>query len=155
MQKIKVYLDNCCYNRPYDNQSQVRISLETQAKLQIQSMIRNKTIDLASSYVLMYENSKNPYEIRKNTIHSFVKENVTTYIDVDFADEIKVLADEVIATGIKTADAYHVACAILSDSNYFVTTDDRLLKYKTDKLIIADPIQFIKDMEMRDDDYYK
>ena len=30
---LKVYLDNCCYNRPYDDQSQLRISLETQAKL--------------------------------------------------------------------------------------------------------------------------
>ena len=44
---MKVYLDNCCYNRPYDDQSQLRISLETQAKLQIQSMIRNKDIELA------------------------------------------------------------------------------------------------------------
>ena len=44
-----VYLDNCCYNRPYDDQSQLRISLETQAKLQIQSMIRSKEIELASS----------------------------------------------------------------------------------------------------------
>lgn len=52
---MKVYLDNCCYNRPYDDQSQLRISLETQAKLQIQSMIRNREIELVSSYVLMYE----------------------------------------------------------------------------------------------------
>ena len=72
---MKVYLDNCCYNRPYDDQSQLRISLETQAKLQIQSMIRNKEIELVSSYVLMYENSKNPHELRKRTIYDFVKEN--------------------------------------------------------------------------------
>ncbi len=38
---MRVYLDNCCYNRPYDDQSQLRISLETQAKIQIQGMIRN------------------------------------------------------------------------------------------------------------------
>ena len=31
--ETRVYLDNCCYNRPYDDQSQVRISLESQAKL--------------------------------------------------------------------------------------------------------------------------
>ena len=29
----KVYLDNCCYNRPYDDQTQLRIELETKAKI--------------------------------------------------------------------------------------------------------------------------
>ena len=30
--KLRIYLDNCCFNRPYDDQSQLRISLETQAR---------------------------------------------------------------------------------------------------------------------------
>ena len=29
---MRVYLDNCCYNRPYDEQVQLRIRLETEAK---------------------------------------------------------------------------------------------------------------------------
>jgi len=33
---LKVYLDNCCFNRPFDNQNQVRIRIETEAKLFIQ-----------------------------------------------------------------------------------------------------------------------
>ena len=33
---MRIYLDNCCYNRPYDDQSQIRVSLETQAKLYTQ-----------------------------------------------------------------------------------------------------------------------
>ena len=33
---MKIYLDNCCFNRPYDDQTQIRISLETQAKLYVQ-----------------------------------------------------------------------------------------------------------------------
>jgi len=37
---MRVYLDNCCYNRPYDDQTQMRINLETQAKLYIQQLIR-------------------------------------------------------------------------------------------------------------------
>lgn len=39
---MKVYLDNCCYNRPYDDQTQIRISLETQAKLYIQDLIKKR-----------------------------------------------------------------------------------------------------------------
>ena len=54
---MKVYLDNCCYNRPYDDQSYLRISLESQAKLFVQHLIREKKLDLVTSYVLDYENS--------------------------------------------------------------------------------------------------
>jgi hypothetical protein len=32
MANIKVYLDNCTYNRPFDTQAQVKIVLETEAK---------------------------------------------------------------------------------------------------------------------------
>lgn len=145
---MRIYLDNCCYNRPYDDQSQLRISLETQAKLQVQDMIREKEVELTSSYILVFENSKNPYELRKRTILRFVKENVDRYVNIDRADEVKTLADEIIATGIKTADAYHVACAILAESDYFLTTDDRLLNYKTDKLKIVDPTQFVREWEV-------
>ena len=144
---MRIYLDNCCYNIPYDDQSQLRISLETQAKLQIQTMIRNREVELAASYVLLYENSINPYDIRRRAISRFVKEYVSVYIDIDHADDEKNLADGIIETGVKTADAHHVACAILSGSDYFLTTDDRLLKYKTDKLEIVDPIMFIREWE--------
>lgn len=52
-------MDNCCYNRPYDDQSQMRIYLETQAKLHIQDMIRREKIELVTSYILDFENSNN------------------------------------------------------------------------------------------------
>ena len=83
--------------------------------------------------------------IREDGKKKRCKDNVTTYIDVDRAEDVKKIADGIIATGIKTADAYHVACAILADSDYFLTTDDRLLKYKTDKLQIMDPTEFIRE----------
>ena len=55
---IKVYLDNCCFNRPYDNQSHLRIRLESEAKLKIQEEIRSGAYKLIWSYILDYENSK-------------------------------------------------------------------------------------------------
>lgn len=30
---MRVYLDNCSFNRPFDDQTQIKISLETEAKL--------------------------------------------------------------------------------------------------------------------------
>lgn len=31
--KYRIYLDNCCFNRPYDDQTQAKVLFETQAKL--------------------------------------------------------------------------------------------------------------------------
>ena len=56
---MRIYLDNCCYNRPYDDQSQIRISLETQAKLYIQDMVKRGQLELVTSYVPEFENSNN------------------------------------------------------------------------------------------------
>ena len=39
---MKIYLDNCCFYRPYDDQTQIRISLETQAKLYVQDLVKKK-----------------------------------------------------------------------------------------------------------------
>ena len=70
MKKLRIYLDNCCYNRPYDDQTQLRISLESQAKLEIQKNIKNGELELVTSYMTEYENSENPIEIRKNNIRN-------------------------------------------------------------------------------------
>ena len=144
---MRIYLDNCCYNRPYDDQTQIRISLETQAKLDIQQRIKNGELELVASYVLRYENSRNPYELRRKSIDDFVRENVSVYVDTDQADAVRQLADGILSSGVKTADAYHVACAIVGGSDCFLTTDDRLLKCQPERMIITDPINFIRDRE--------
>ena len=140
---IKIYLDNCCYNRPYDDQSHLRISLESQAKLFVQHLIRIKKLDLVTSYVLEYENSRNPHRSRRNTIEDFFQ-NAVEYIGADKNDEVLVLAKQIQSTGIKAADACHIACAEIAKCDYFLTTDDRVLKYKTDNILIVNPVQFIQ-----------
>lgn len=47
-------------------------------------------------------------------------------------------------------DASHVAAAIHSGRDYFITTDDRMLRYRSDKIRIVDPVQFIKETEARE-----
>ncbi|MCD4693262.1 MAG: hypothetical protein K8R79_10130 [Calditrichales bacterium] len=68
MKKKRIYLDNCSFNRPFDDQSQLRIKLETEAKLAIQTSIINRKYELVWSYILDYENEQNPYEERKISI---------------------------------------------------------------------------------------
>lgn len=43
---MKLYLDNCCFNRPFDDQSRIKIKLETDAKLFIHSKILIKKYEL-------------------------------------------------------------------------------------------------------------
>ena len=51
------------------------------------------------------------------------------------------------ATGIKYKDACHVASAMIAGCEYLITTDKRLLKYKSEKLKIINPVQFVDEME--------
>ena len=37
---MKIYLDNCCYNRPFDDQTALKVHLEAIAKLAIQADIK-------------------------------------------------------------------------------------------------------------------
>lgn len=142
-----VYLDNCCFNRPYDDQSYMSVYLETQAKLYIQELIRCGKIEMATSYVLEYENSRNPFEMRKTTILDFINEYETVYVSASKHKEIESMAEKIKKTGIKHKDACHVSCAILAGCQYFLSTDYRLLKYETDKITMINPIDFVKELE--------
>lgn len=46
---MRIYLDNCCYNRPFDEQTQLRIRLETEAKLAIQRQMRMGVLERLKS----------------------------------------------------------------------------------------------------------
>lgn len=77
---LKIYLDMCCYNRPYDDQSQLKVAIKTQSKLYIQSLIKDKKLELIVSYMLRYECSKNPFEMRRNTIFDFMRDVNILYL---------------------------------------------------------------------------
>ena len=144
---MRIYLDNCSYNRPYDDQSQMRIHLETQAKLYIQDMIRQRQVQLVTSYILDYENSKNRSIQKKNAIERFMNEYATVYVSNKNERNIGKMAALIMSTGIKEKDAYHVACAVMAECDYFITTDDRLLKYQSEKIYLVTPGEFIRRVE--------
>lgn len=142
--RVRVYLDNCCFNRPYDDQSQFKIHLETQAKLNIQSEIIQGKHELAWSFILEYENEQNPYDIRKNAIKEW--KNVAKYT-TGLNDEIYQYAKELLTKGIKEKDALHVACAANLKCDVFLTTDKKLLNTPVPEICIMNPINFVYEME--------
>lgn len=141
--KPKVYLDNCCYGRPYDDQSQIRIHLEAQAKLAIQSQIVEERYILVASSFLLYENSAKQDESVKTHIFEYIDANMRVFVEEGEDPSLGELIKEIMNGGIKTLDASHLASAIYSGCDYFITTDDRILKYRTDRIRILNPVQFV------------
>jgi len=135
---MRLYLDNCCFNRPFDDQSQIRIRLETEAKLKIQEEIRSGTFQLIWSYILDYENNRNPFQERKLRIKKWKKYAIEDVIETALRLNEK---------GFHKIDSLHIACAIISNCKYFLTTDDQILKHTRllNDIEINDPIGFIKE----------
>lgn len=65
---MRVYLDNCSLNRPFDDQTQLIVHLETEAKLYIQDKIKKGEYEFIWSYVSDYENAANPSPERREAI---------------------------------------------------------------------------------------
>lgn len=70
----------------------------------------------------------------------FIDIHTMGYVGLERKDTIESIAAEIMKTGVKFKDACHVASAIYSECEYFISTDMRLLKYKTDKIKMVTPI---------------
>lgn len=146
---MRIYLDNCCFNRPFDDQNQIRIKLETEAKLYIQEKIRQHEIELVWSYLLDYENLANPYQDRKNAIREW--KNLAV-VDVSENPEIVEKAEKLKLKTIHSKDALHIACAIWAECNIFLTTDDHILKKFCgyDEIEVLSPLTLMASLESND-----
>jgi len=140
--KLRVYLDNCCYNRPFDDMTADKIRVETVAKLFIQDLITDKKAVLAYSFMSLMEIADNPNDEIKVQVLKYVENMATIFVGIAEILEVNRLKDEIMRTGIKHKDATHLACAMLADCEYFITVDKRILKYKSDKIKPVNPIEF-------------
>jgi predicted nucleic acid-binding protein len=131
------------FNRPFDEQTHIRIRIETEAKLAIQEEIRRGTYQLIWSYILDYENDKNPFRERQEQIMKWKKYAIT---DIEENTDIIKTALMLNSKGLQKMDSLHIACAIFAKADYFLTTDDKVIKKANaiTELEISDPIDFIK-----------
>ena len=138
---MRVYLDNCCFNRPFDDQVSVVIRLETDAKLHVQELIRSGELELCWSFVLDFENAANPFEEIRARIEEWKNFAVT---DCGLTDEIAEKAARLMKLGLKQKDAAHVACAIYLKADCFLTTDKGILNKPISGISVLNPIDFIR-----------
>ena len=143
---MRVYLDNCCYNRPFDEQTQLKVRLETEAKLRVQAMMRDGKVEYAWSDILSQEVFDNPFPYRREKILEWRHGAVCT---VEMTTDVIADADELAEKGLKAADALHVASAAAADCDYFITTDIRLLRrirqFKVTRIL--NPMEFLLEVE--------
>lgn len=142
---MRIYLDNYCFNRPFDDQSQIRIRLESEAKLRIQADIVEKKFELVWSYILEAENKANPFEERMNAISDWKNQAVSVIKEnkkiVEKAKKLKEI-------GLRSKDALHISCAISGKCKFFLTTDDKIINKNNaiKEITIIDLIGFIKEV---------
>jgi len=133
---VKIYLDNCCYNRPFDDQTQKRIFDET------------NSIFLGSD-ILILEISKIKNVQKQRQVLAFYSKIVNE--NINLTEEIENLAEFIVnQSKIHNLDALHLASAIIGDAKNFFTTDDKLIKSceKLDlKISVMNPINFRGDFD--------
>jgi predicted nucleic acid-binding protein len=116
----------------------IQLQAEAYAVQEIQGMILSGEPELGWSYVLSYEISRIKNIDTKNKLAQW---EFCAHVNVDETDNIKRIAKQIQLTGVKEKDALHVACAITAGCHFFVTTDQRLLKYQDTRIKICDPIE--------------
>lgn len=138
---MRIYLDNCCYNRPFDDQGQIKVLLETLAKLDIQQQMRDGILEYVWSSVLEFEARQSKFIDRASRILPWA-DGAVVNVNVDSA--IRSRAKDFENAGVKPADALHVACAESAGCDWFFTTDRGILnKAKSlSSMRIANPVEF-------------
>lgn len=139
---MRVYLDNCALNRPFDDQTQIRNRLESEAKLEIQKQIRGGAFELIWSYMIDFENSANPFEERRTRIQAW---SALASAFVATTPELIARAEALHLLGFRKKDSLHLACAEAGSCDRFITTDDGILRKRSaiSNLVILNPIEFV------------
>ena len=146
---MRLYLDMCVYNRPFDDQGDLRIKLETVACQMIFDKIQRGAIDLVWSFVLEFENELNPFVERKTEIALLSR--LARHI-IEPNQHILAKSEEMEQSHINGNDAVHLACALEADCAYFVTCDDRLIRRSASldfRMVVCDPLEFIRKEEAK------
>ena len=139
---MRIYLDNCCYNRPFDPQVDLRIHLETVAKMRVQALMKSGDVEYVWSDALDYEIGQSPNFQEPDMIAPW-KLNAVEMVAVD--DAVISRGEEIERFGVRAMDAIHIACAEAGSCDWFLTTDKGITKklQSLGGMRIANPVEFV------------
>jgi predicted nucleic acid-binding protein len=144
---MKVYLDVSCLNRPFDDQSQPRIRLESEAVSVILEQIDAHRWRHVSSQIAEFEIAAIPDPERRRRVRVLLPPRRDT---IRLSARIFARAAVLERLGFKPADALHVAAAEYLRADVLLTCDDRLCRQAARhrsllKVRVANPLTWLKE----------
>lgn len=144
--RLKICLDMCCLNRPFDDQSQARIHLESEAVLWILRQVEAGVYGLIGSEILELENSRNPNLHRQNRVAEILQ---LASGRIKLTASLRRRAGLLVSLGFKPMDALHLVSAEQAEADAFTSCDDKLLRAavrnrNTLQVRVVDPIHFVR-----------
>lgn len=138
-------MDNCCLNRPFDDQSNIRNHLESEAIKGIISLCEQGNLKLISSQVLEFEISNTSDELRKSNLLAI---NGLASMNIEVTEELRQRAKTFESLKIQAFDAMHLACAE-ENANVILTVDDKFRKNANKiqdlKIRIDNPLRWLEE----------
>jgi len=149
---VRIYLDNCCFNRPYDDQTQEKVHLESEAILGIIKKCKQPDFEIIGSTALDLEISQITDAYKREKVKFFYGQTITKKANYNQAilKRVKELQE---LSAIRTLDRFHLAFA----ENYadmLLTTDMRFEKASSKlnlKIRIMNPIIYFMEVTANDD----
>jgi predicted nucleic acid-binding protein len=144
---MKVYLDACCLNRPFDDQSQPRVRLETEPILLILEKIHRREWQWVASDALFFEVNQNPDAENCQRVRALLA-GAHNVVSINYGALSR--AGQFEQAGLDAYDALHLAIAESSAVDVLLTTDDRFIKLvqreSLTTLLVANPVRWLEEV---------
>ena len=137
---MKIYLDNSVLNRPYDDQRQPRVWLETLCFVLILQMVEKGEAELIRSAFHILENNESRAIEKREWVDACL--NLALH-SARLTGEMEQRANALTKAGLKPLDAAHVAAAENSAADFFITCDDQLIRKYRGSLRALTPPELI------------
>lgn len=144
---MKVYLDNCCYNRLFDDRSNIKNYLEREAILIIMQKAFEKELRIIGSDILEIEMSRIKDNEKRNDVEGIY--NALVIDTIKITSEIEERAIQIRdVSNIKAFDSLHLASAEIG-ADVLLTTDIKFLRGSrkvNPKIAVKNPVAFIMEV---------
>ncbi len=145
---MKIYLDACCLNRPFDDQRQARVRLEAEAISLILQKLHQRDWEWIGSDVLAYELGQTEDVERKERLLHLAGQSHQV---VEMTEKILVQAEKLESSGFDSYDAIHLASAEQAKVDIFLTTDDNMQKLanrnkKLFSFVVVNPVKWLEEV---------
>lgn len=122
---MRLFLDTCSLNRPWDDQTHVRVHLEAESVLHVFDQVRRGNEELVTSDYLLEEIWANSDPLRREDVNHLL---VHARFHVSARSSVVERAEALAVWNLAGYDALHVAAAEAAACECLLTTDDKFVR---------------------------